>query len=494
MIDSTRLNSSDDYGRSGDDGRKIDDDDHDDNDDGKIDDPMEIARIRSLRTWSDENKKRRLSEFSTFADESTVGRSSSSGSSNNDGSGLPPTIPNYSSLDRFLDVVTPRSYVETHEGSSDRISKRTRMEGDDPCWGDTNTLDSGIDNRKSEDESHEMGSAQQKSDEVEMVGVDDRYRPTNENKDDDSGVDCLGTMSNNKSLDDDIVNSHNISWAISTKGAFNHLLSSTCNDHCESCNDVHTDEVARSRGTGPANYVDGDRKSNDIFCSSSEGLNVNNRDSDCISKTPSDTSTNEGICYICGSDLSRLKTGLRGRVAHMKRCSAKNNGMAFGGLSTTMRNHDDLEDEFEDSGFNNEAGSIQNMDSRWNNDAGPEVKLNSPMFNSQPKQTILKQFFKAPVKCLTNVLMAGARQVAKREAILKATPITKKSHPSGLWGSNNRRNGSCPYYKRIPGTDFICDGFQFATSSLSENYFLTHFHSDVSYYLSCCMTSSPGKL
>mmetsp|Transcript_23469 Transcript_23469/g.55434 ORF Transcript_23469/g.55434 Transcript_23469/m.55434 type:complete len:313 (-) Transcript_23469:105-1043(-) len=29
------------------------------------------------------------------------------------------------------------------------------------------------------------------------------------------------------------------------------------------------------------------------------------------------------ICYICGADLTRIKTGLRGRVAHMKRCSAK---------------------------------------------------------------------------------------------------------------------------------------------------------------------------
>jgi len=37
---------------------------------------------------------------------------------------------------------------------------------------------------------------------------------------------------------------------------------------------------------------------------------------------------------------------------------------------------------------------------------------------------------------------------------------------------------SCPMYKKIPGTDFVCDGFMYAKSSLTQNYFLTHFHAD----------------
>ena len=40
-------------------------------------------------------------------------------------------------------------------------------------------------------------------------------------------------------------------------------------------------------------------------------------------------------------------------------------------------------------------------------------------------------------------------------------------------------------HKRITGTDFICDGFQYASGALSENYFLTHFHSDVSCVCVC---------
>ena len=36
----------------------------------------------------------------------------------------------------------------------------------------------------------------------------------------------------------------------------------------------------------------------------------------------------------------------------------------------------------------------------------------------------------------------------------------------------------CPDFKRIPQTNFIVDGFTYASKSLTENYFLTHFHSD----------------
>ena len=34
----------------------------------------------------------------------------------------------------------------------------------------------------------------------------------------------------------------------------------------------------------------------------------------------------------------------------------------------------------------------------------------------------------------------------------------------------------CPFYKRIPGSPFIVDGFRFASKELSSYYVLTHFH------------------
>lgn len=186
----------------------------------------------------------------------------------------------------------------------------------------------------------------------------------------------------------------------------------------------------------------------------------------------------------------------------MKRCSAKNGGMAFRGSMTTMNYHDrrdDSDDEFESSNAVNNSAPTQvvergvvnpyNNNGPWHNDAESDLKLNDKTtLSTQPKQTVLSDFFRAPVKCLTKVLMAGARQVAKKEASIKSALTSpskggKQSNPNSRWGTNNnRRNGSCPNYKRIPGTDFICDGFQFATKSLSENYFLTHFHSDVSCY------------
>lgn len=47
-------------------------------------------------------------------------------------------------------------------------------------------------------------------------------------------------------------------------------------------------------------------------------------------------------------------------------------------------------------------------------------------------------------------------------------------------GFNSSRRYSCPDFKRILGTHppFIVDGFRYASKSLSNVYFLTHFHSD----------------
>ena len=187
------------------------------------------------------------------------------------------------------------------------------------------------------------------------------------------------------------------------------------------------------------------------------------------------------VCYICGSDLTRLK-GLQGRVAHMKRCSAK-----YGTLLPGPREEDDSTDFVEESctfrASPQKDGGVNNPYSKrqWHGDADSELELNK---STQQKQSMLKTFFKAPVRSLTHVLMSGARQVAKGKAITNNSATSPKygkqsNRKGGHWGSNNaRRNGYCPAYKRITGTDFICDGFYYACSALSGNYFLTHFHSD----------------
>lgn len=35
----------------------------------------------------------------------------------------------------------------------------------------------------------------------------------------------------------------------------------------------------------------------------------------------------------------------------------------------------------------------------------------------------------------------------------------------------------CPFYKRVPGTPLVVDGFQYAHATVSRHYLLTHFHS-----------------
>ena len=160
--------------------------------------------------------------------------------------------------------------------------------------------------------------------------------------------------------------------------------------------------------------------------------------------------TENDVCYICGSNLAGK--GLNSRVAHMKRCSTK-----YG--QQTMVGSDEVDIMKPDESSTNWHGK----------DAGSSTE-------HKEKQSVLKQFFKAPVRSLTNVLMNGSRQASKKKPDT-VSGKKKQSHRRGFWASNSRRDGQCPSYKRIPGTDFITDGFYYA-GSLTQNYFLTHFHSD----------------
>ncbi len=174
-------------------------------------------------------------------------------------------------------------------------------------------------------------------------------------------------------------------------------------------------------------------------------------------------------CFICGRSFERVSTGFKGRLNHMKRCS-KNHGVT----AQLMKIDDDIED-FQPSPVRHDT-TLNNPYTKVNNEwhAGAEQDL-----RLAGKQTTLSSFFKAPVKSINNVLMAGAKRIAKTGDLLIAAAKKKELRKeTGSWDSTSRNRGPCPFYKKIPGTDFVCDGFMYAKSTVTKNYFLTHFHSD----------------
>jgi len=112
---------------------------------------------------------------------------------------------------------------------------------------------------------------------------------------------------------------------------------------------------------------------------------------------------------------------------------------------------------------------------------------------------------------LHSALMAGARRLAKTETIRRQQHNKKRQQqqqppplfstsssgerqrgggPGGGGGKRRRgggggwhqqqqqRHGPCPAFKKIPGTDIVVDGFRYASSASTRNFFLTHFHAD----------------
>lgn len=182
-----------------------------------------------------------------------------------------------------------------------------------------------------------------------------------------------------------------------------------------------------------------------VLDSSQESCGGNGEDEDDNLATTAfpPTALSDDACFICGSDLKNLSTGLKGRLNHLKRCSKKH-----GVTARDVKLNDDSELFVSDAkpaatesdlGNNKEwhAGAATDLALANHGGANKRHKENVinqklPASKSATKQTTMGNFFQMPVRSLNNVLLAGARRMAKSTELLTA----KKSA-----GGNNASNG-----------------------------------------------------
>ena len=199
-------------------------------------------------------------------------------------------------------------------------------------------------------------------------------------------------------------------------------------------------------------------------------------------------------CFICNSDLSNLKTGLKGRMNHIKRCGKKH-GVKPGEGTTSM--FDGLPESSSKQAKNVAAEATEtNVSNSWHEDATIQLALSQDQcgksgeksFQSYEKQSNLDSYFVRPTRSLNKVLMAGARNAAvtmrinaKADEVRQRGGVTAmgsmKGKGAGQWGRKRDPN-RCPKYKRIPNTSIYVDAFHYASSALPQTHFLSHFHSD----------------
>jgi Metallo-beta-lactamase superfamily len=175
------------------------------------------------------------------------------------------------------------------------------------------------------------------------------------------------------------------------------------------------------------------------------------------------------LCLACGANLAHIRSGYKGRLNHIKRCS-KSRGVTIKDLIVIGDDDDDYDDLV-----------VEQVKSAAAPAEGWKVARSSTIAAPGSSSSTGK------VRTLHEMLMAGARRAAKTEQIKKQARQSRKRQKGTAGGTGSGGGGGtfskrsytkCPHFKMIPGTDFCVDGFQYANAALTSNYFLTHFHAD----------------
>lgn len=216
----------------------------------------------------------------------------------------------------------------------------------------------------------------------------------------------------------------------------------------------------------------------------SRGGQNDNSKGDNNGSTAATIDNDMSTCFVCGVSLTHITTGMKGRLNHVKRCSKKH-----GVTARDVR----FDDDYELFTSTNESEKTAMQSSAAASSATATAATNNPYkrisswhgndVSTSAGDGSSKQAASAPAPpSVFNMLMAGARRAAKTAQIKLTTNTTwQQKKGQGQWGNRPRidyTKRACPDYKKIPSTDFVCDGFQYARTAMTQNHFLTHFHSD----------------